>query len=255
MWCEVKELGVRDWRQCEQRRGCPRDAVVCGLNRICTGCTGGVYQTRFSGMQLVCASCVPQLKLPCPRASLVFSWRQVAAFLRLGSLERAEDPSQLLRHDSTLRCLLITQGSLLRDLCREHPAFQSFLTSCSIAINDEAQQGGQAGSFLTVAVCNYSLVIKSRPAPARGVNPQRKPSSRNSPWSLSDFSTALFLLYPRNLLTNFPKLSAHSPLYPLARPSRCPLPIFPLTLPHLPLSSKPLTVHQAEGLLPSPTWC
>ena len=34
-----------------------------------------------------------------------------------------EDRSQLLRHDSTLRCLLITQGSLLRDLCREHPAF------------------------------------------------------------------------------------------------------------------------------------
>ena len=59
-----------------------------------------------------------------------------------------EDRSQLLRTDSSLRCLLITQGSLLRDLCREHPAFQSFLTSCSIAINDEAQQGGQAGSTI-----------------------------------------------------------------------------------------------------------
>jgi len=59
-----------------------------------------------------------------------------------------EDRSQLLHHDSTLRCLLITQGSLSRNLCREHPAFQSFLASCSIAINEEVQHGGQAGSTI-----------------------------------------------------------------------------------------------------------
>ena len=39
---------------------------------------------RFGGMQLVCASYVPKLKLPCSHASLVFSWRQVAALPRLG---------------------------------------------------------------------------------------------------------------------------------------------------------------------------
>ena len=35
-------------------------------------------------MQLVCSLNVSKLKLPSPRASLVFSWRQVAAFPRLG---------------------------------------------------------------------------------------------------------------------------------------------------------------------------
>ena len=73
----VKEPGVRDWRQCEQWREFPKDSVVCGLNRICTGRTGDVSHIhpqkhsckRFSGMQLVCASYIPKLKLPCPRAS------------------------------------------------------------------------------------------------------------------------------------------------------------------------------------------
>jgi len=35
-------------------------------------------------MQLVCSLNVSKLKLPSPRASPVFSWRQVAAFPRLG---------------------------------------------------------------------------------------------------------------------------------------------------------------------------
>ena len=47
---------------------------------------------RFSGVQLVCASYVPKPKLPCPHASLVFSWRQIA--LPRGSIER--DPSAYL---------------------------------------------------------------------------------------------------------------------------------------------------------------
>ena len=42
-------------------------------------------------MQLVCSSYVAKLKLPSPRASLVFSWRQVAAFPRLGP--GGSDPS------------------------------------------------------------------------------------------------------------------------------------------------------------------
>ena len=60
--------------------------------KICTGYTpsvvivGGIPSCeRFGGMQLVCSSYLPKLKLPSPRASLVFSWRQVAAFPRLGS--------------------------------------------------------------------------------------------------------------------------------------------------------------------------
>ena len=36
----VKEPGVRDWRQCEQWRECPKDSVVRGLIRKSTGHTG-----------------------------------------------------------------------------------------------------------------------------------------------------------------------------------------------------------------------
>ena len=97
-----------------------------------------------------------------------------------------EDRSQLLRHDSTLRCLLITQGSLLRDLCREHPAFQSFLTSCSIAINDEAQQGGQAGSTILASFLDrrcLQLLIgdKEQTRSGTGGEPTKESSSRNLP--------------------------------------------------------------------------
>ncbi|MCV6601208.1 MAG: hypothetical protein OIF54_06550, partial [Cohaesibacter sp.] len=55
------------------------------------------------------------------------------------------DRQASFRADSPKRCILVTQGSLLRDLCRDHPQLQSFIHSCRVAINDEAQQGGQAG--------------------------------------------------------------------------------------------------------------
>ena len=75
----------------------PKDSVVCGGKVYVKGArveppmqpaeVSHLY--RSSGVQLVCASCVPKFKLPCPRASLVFSWRQVAALPRLG---RRGDP-------------------------------------------------------------------------------------------------------------------------------------------------------------------
>ena len=55
------------------------------------------------------------------------------------------DRQASFKADSPKRCILVTQGSLLRDLCRDHPQLQSFIQSCRVAINDEAQQGGQAG--------------------------------------------------------------------------------------------------------------
>ena len=98
-----------------------------------------------------------------------------------------EDRSQLLRNDSSLRCLLITQGSLLRDLCREHPAFQTFLTTCKVAINDEAQQGGQAGSTILASFLDrrcLQLLIGDKEQTRSGTGGEpipRKPSSPNSP--------------------------------------------------------------------------
>ena len=55
------------------------------------------------------------------------------------------DRQASFKADSPKPCILVTQGSLLRDLCRDHPQLQSFIQSCRVAINDEAQQGGQAG--------------------------------------------------------------------------------------------------------------
>ena len=63
----------------------------------------------------------------------------------------AYDRPQLFRKDSPLHCLILTQGSLLRDLCRDYPAMHSFLSLCRLAINDEAQQGGHAASTILAA--------------------------------------------------------------------------------------------------------
>ena len=62
------------------------------------------------------------------------------------------DRSQLFQPDSLLRCLLVTQGSILRDATSAHPLFTSFLLLCCLAINDEAQQGGQSGFTILAAL-------------------------------------------------------------------------------------------------------
>ena len=65
------------------------------------------------------------------------------------------DRSSLFQPDSLLRCLLVTQGSILRDATSAHPLFTSFLILCLLAINDEAQQGGQSGfTILAAAIVN-----------------------------------------------------------------------------------------------------
>ena len=53
---------------------------------------------------------------------------------------------------SSKMCLILTHGSLLRDLCRDYPQIRTFLEACRLAINDESQQGGHAG-FTILATC------------------------------------------------------------------------------------------------------
>ena len=58
------------------------------------------------------------------------------------------------------RCLLVTQGSILRDATSAHPLFTSFLILCLLAINDEAQQGGQSGfTILAALLSRFCLQI------------------------------------------------------------------------------------------------
>ena len=66
----------------------------------------------------------------------------------------------LFQPDSLLRCLLVTQGSILRDATSAHPLFTSFLILCLLAINDEAQQGGQSGfTILAALLSRFCLQI------------------------------------------------------------------------------------------------
>ena len=70
------------------------------------------------------------------------------------------DRSSLFQPDSLLRCLLVTQGSILRDATSAHPLFTSFLILCCLAINDGAQQGGQSGfTILAALLSRFCLQI------------------------------------------------------------------------------------------------
>ena len=70
------------------------------------------------------------------------------------------DRSSLFQPDSLLRCLLVTQESILRDATSAHPLFTSFLVLCLLAINDEAQQGGQSGfAILAALLSRFCLLI------------------------------------------------------------------------------------------------
>lgn len=55
------------------------------------------------------------------------------------------DRSGLFQTGSSLKCVLITQGSLLRNFCQPYSTLSSFMKTVRLAFNDESQQGGQAG--------------------------------------------------------------------------------------------------------------
>ena len=157
----------------------------------------------------------------------------------------SEDRSQLLRHDSTLR-YLITQGSLLRDLCREHPAFQKVFSPVVASLsmmkpNKEAKPAQPSSpAFLTVAVYN-SLVIKSRPAPALGVNLQEKVC-----WLSQQLFSFFTLGFVDKLSKALRPLAPFSTLLSDLRDVHC---LLSLLLSHtFPSALSPSTVHQAEGV-------
>ena len=55
-----------------------------------------------------------------------------------------EDRANLFQENSPLRCVLITQGGLLRQLCHSYSHLSTF-KKVRLAFNDESQQGGKAG--------------------------------------------------------------------------------------------------------------
>ena len=56
-----------------------------------------------------------------------------------------EDRANLFQDGSSPRCVLITQGGLLRQLCHSHSHLSNFIKKVRVAFNDESQQGGKAG--------------------------------------------------------------------------------------------------------------
>ena len=56
-----------------------------------------------------------------------------------------EDRANLFQDGSSLRCVLITQGGLLRQLCHSYSHLSTFIKKVRLAFNDESQQGGKAG--------------------------------------------------------------------------------------------------------------
>ena len=61
-----------------------------------------------------------------------------------------EDRANLFQENSPLRCVLITQGGLLRQLCHSYSHLSTFIKKVRLAFNDESQQGGKAG-FTVIA--------------------------------------------------------------------------------------------------------
>ena len=166
-----------------------------------------------------------------------------------------EDRSQLLRNDSSLRCLLITQGSLLRDLCREHPAFQTFLTTCKVAINDEAQQGGQAGSTILASFLDrrcLQLLIgdKEQTRSGTGGEPTKEALLTKLAMKSIGFLHSPFPSLPSEFVEKLSR--ALRPLHPFSNllpddpDVHCLLSL--LLSNTYPTALCPATVHQAEGV-------
>ena len=168
------------------------------------------------------------------------------------------DRQASFKADSPKRCILVTQGSLLRDLCRDHPQLQSFIQSCRVAINDEAQQGGQAGftvlaGFLSIHCLQILTGDKEQNRSGTGGEPTKEALlERLAPKSVGflNNTTALFpWAFAKDVgraLRQFQPFTSSLPTVPdvhclLASLSSC----------ALPPALSPSTVHQAEGMTPT----
>ena len=168
------------------------------------------------------------------------------------------DRQASFKADSPKRCILVTQGSLLRDLCRDHPQLQSFIQSCRVAINDEAQQGGQAGftvlaGFLSIHCLQILTGDKEQNRSGTGGEPTKEAllerlalksvgffnnTTALFPWEFAkDVGRALRQFQP--FTTSLPTVpDVHSLLASLSSTA-------------LPPPLSPSTVHQAEGMTPT----
>ena len=154
------------------------------------------------------------------------------------------DRPKLFQNDSPLMCLILTHGSVLRDLCRDYPQIRTFLEACRLAINDESQQGGHAG-FTILATCLLRECLqiftgdREQTRAGTGGDQLREfwggPSPRLPSEMIASFASALADE------TAFSQIGASGPdPFPL---------LAALTMQVLPPSCHPTTVFAAEGLV------
>ena len=160
------------------------------------------------------------------------------------------DRSKLFQPDSPLLCLLITQGAVLRDLCRDYPQIRSFLAAVRLAINDEPQQGGQAG-FTILATCLSRLCLqiftgdREQTRAGTGGDLLKELLTRRLAVKSIGFLGTQHPRLPAEMVQSFGKaLVATSPSASLPTDSADPFPLFD----HL---TYPPTVHAADGLVPT----
>ena len=82
-----------------------------------------------------------------------------------------EDRANLFQENSPLRCVIITQGGLLRQLCHAYSPLSTFIKKVRLAFNDESQQGGKAG--FTVIGANLPCSCLQCPDRGSGANQSR----------------------------------------------------------------------------------
>ena len=153
--------------------------------------------------------------------------------------------------------LILTQGSLLRDLCRDYPAMHTFLSLCRLAINDEAQQGGHAASTILAAYLHrqcLQLLTGDKEQTKAGTwgDPLREALQRLALKSVGFLSGPAPLLPSELVATLHAALGHEGTFAPMlnSTPSSFNL-LSVLTSTPLPSSLAPATVHEAEGITPT----
>ena len=168
------------------------------------------------------------------------------------------DRPKLFQADSPLMCLILTHGSVLRDLCRDYPELRSFLEACRLAINDESQQGGHAG-FTILATCLARACLqiftgdREQTRAGTGGDLLRESLLQRLANKGIGFLDGPPPKLPSEMLASFASALADESSFPLigtSGPDPFPL-LSALTTQVLPPSCHPKTVRAAEGHVPT----
>ena len=168
-----------------------------------------------------------------------------------------EDRANLFQEGSPLRCVLITQGGLLRQLCHSHSHLSAFVKKVRLAFNDESQQGGKAGFTVGANLpCNCLQCLtgdqEQTKAGTGGESLQEALVNRLSHKAIGFLGGPKPLLPNSMILSFFQALRAASSDSALPADRTSPFDILQyLSDGPLPVSCLPNTVWEAEGMVPT----